>query len=133
MQLSYHFRYIKSSWGISIELTAEDLIYTECSDCSKVTDRISLKTSTTFKVTEAEKSYAIKAIVRMAALIHDNLNPEQKIIINITAIELADTDLQAEGFYCAMLGWLSKRYSIPAPPVDITFNKKLNKYDFVFH
>jgi hypothetical protein len=133
MQLTYHFRFIKSSWGISIELTAEDLIYTECMDCSKVTDRISLKTSAAFKITEAEKNYAIKAIVRMASSIHDNLNPEQKIIINITGIELAYTDFQAEGFYCAMLGWLSKRYRIPAPPVDIKFNKKLNKYDFVFY
>lgn len=133
MLLIYHFRYIKSTWGISIELTAEDLIYTECLDCNKVTDRIFLKTSAAFKITDREKRYAIKAIERMASLIEGNLTPEQKIIIDITGIELAYTDFQAEGFYCAMIGWLSKRYSIPAPPVEITFNKKLNKYEFAFH
>lgn len=115
MQLSYLFRYIKSTWEISIELTAEDLIYTECPDYSKVTDRIYLKASTAFKITETEKNYAMKAIVRMASLIHDNLNPEQKIIINITGIELADTDVQEERCYCAMFGWLSKKYSKQLP------------------
>jgi hypothetical protein len=133
MQLTYHFRFIKSTWGISIELTAEDLIYTECPHCNKVTDRIFLKTSAAFKITDAEKSYAIKALERIASHVHDNLKPEQKIIIDITRIKLADTDSQAEGFYCAMAGWLSERYNIQPPPVDITFNKKWNKYEFIFH
>jgi hypothetical protein len=133
MSLIYHFRYIKSTWGISIKLAAEDFVYTECMDCDQVTDRIFLRISSAFKITDAEKSYAIKAIERMASLIEGNLPPEQKIIIDINGIELADTDFQAEGFYCAMIGWLSERYSIPAPPVEITFNKKLNKYEFAFH
>lgn len=109
MLLIYHFRYIKSTWGISIELTAEDLIYTECLDCNKVTNRIFLKTAAAFKITDREKSYAIQAIKRMASLIHDKQKPEQRIIIDITGIELADTDFQAEGFYCAMIGWPLKK------------------------
>jgi hypothetical protein len=135
MQLTYHFKFIKNStWGIVVSLTAEDIAYGECSNCTQVTNRIFLKISVLpFRFTEAEKNYAIKAIERMAPSVHSKLQPDQKIIINITDIHLADTDWQAEGFYCAMMCWLAERYSITVPTIEINFNKKLNKYEFVFH
>jgi hypothetical protein len=126
--------YKNSTCGIVVSLTAEDIGYSECSDCTQVTNRIFLKISVLYFIfSESEKNYAIKAIERMAPSVHSKLQPDQKIIINITDVHLADTDWQAEGFYCAMMCWLAERYSITAPPVDINFNKKLNKYDFVFH
>jgi hypothetical protein len=135
MQLTYHFKYIKNStWGIVVSLTAEDIAYSECPDCTQVTNRIFLNISAPhFILSESEKNYAIKAIERMAPSVHNKLQPDEKIIINITNIHLADTDWQAEGLYCAMMCWLAERYTITAPPVDINFNKKLNKYEFMFH
>jgi hypothetical protein len=131
MKMKYQFRFIKSTWGISIELTADDIPYSQVNNATKVTEQIFLQIDLSFKIHESEKDFIVKAILRLRDEIHKKIFG-QKIIIKITSIEFDETDYQSEGLYVAMLGWISKRYNISMPIVHIDFNKELRKYIFDF-
>jgi hypothetical protein len=133
MMLSYHFKFIKTTWGISILLAAEDTEFVNNFDCDQITDRIYLqKIPSSFKLLDRETEYLKQAIFKMGHLIHGKLLPDQKIVINIVQLDFHLTDYQEEGLYCAMIGWISKRFGIAPQPVEIIYNKLINRYDFKF-
>lgn len=129
MKIEYHFKILKSTWGISINLIAEDLPYMPFYNDYKVINGVFLRIGLPFKIHEVEKDFIVAAILRLSDQIHERIYG-QEIVIQITDIEFDHTDYQPEGLYMAMLGWLSKRYDIPLPVIDITYNSDLRKYEF---
>lgn len=130
MEKQYQFRFIKgTTWGISINLIADDIPYAQADKEIKATDQIYLQFELSFKIHQNEVDFIVKAILKLREEIQERLS-DQKIIIKITSIEFDQTDYQPEGLYVAMLGWISKRYDIPMPIVNVAYNKELKRYIF---
>ena len=127
----HKFQVLKSSWGIVISVEIIDIVnpYILIDDV-KVNDFLYIRLNTLSSVQDEKVlSWFSKAIKDVEVELHSVLL-NAIACFNINSIKFILTDFQEEGLYCAMLGWLEKRYTIVIPKVEITFDSQSNRYLF---
>ena len=91
MTTSFHFRFIASTWGISIRLVAEDSP-TGVENCIEISDKISLGYSLPFHIVSTEWDYIVRAVQAMREDVERKLPDDRRTFINIRDLQFAETD-----------------------------------------
>ncbi len=130
--MNYKFQVLKSSWGIVIFVDINDQLSNNILlNSIKISDNVYLKIEGEMTISsEVVNFWFRKAILDVEDNLREQFN-NLKVCFCVTTIEFVHTDFQEEGLYCAILGWLEKRYDIPIPQIKIEYNSERNKYIFI--
>jgi hypothetical protein len=120
------FQFLKTSWGIFIDVNIEEDNNIELSD-NYVTDEIYLRVEWTSGIFKEE------IIEWFARAIKDNLEKIElrgKVCFDVSDIDFNDCHFQEEDFYYVMQAWLAQRYNFELPALDAYYDRDKNKYIF---
>ncbi|GLI04681.1 hypothetical protein YDYSG_07110 [Paenibacillus tyrfis] len=141
MSLVEHtYRVFKSTWGIYIKIIAKYTSisnYNEQDGIIEVCDGLKLVFANKQIVGEdtifdEDVIYLIEGLKKVSGQILSNSKYEKNTIIVIHSINIAPCDFQEEGLVVAMIEWASIAFGFEVPPIDVTFNKETNKYEFLY-
>lgn len=122
---------IKSTWGISIRLTARHTGSDLVSSQYLVTDRIGFNiNSIGIKLSEEDVLMLIAGLRWISKYIENEIDGGKSIVIELVKVEFVDTDFQPEGFYYGIAKWASNHFHFTLPDYTVVFNEKENKYMF---
>ena len=132
MKSEYVYRFVRSSWGIYVGLTAEMIPRADYSGKSiEVVPNIYLSIEAP-NIVSTEHDYLIRGIKLTQHELQKQLKEQLPIVIRIMELEIALTDYQPEGLTYALVGWLEQEigiiYHLPTP----VFDKERNIYVFNF-
>lgn len=132
------YRVFESTWGIYIKIIAE---YTSISnyhvqeDIIEVCEGLKLtfaKDQAMDEDTLGDIDYFIEGLKRVSDQILGNSMYKKDTLIIIHSIDIAPCDFQEEGLVVAIMEWASIAFGFEVPPIEVTFNKEINKYEFFF-
>ncbi|WP_334072022.1 hypothetical protein [Paenibacillus sp. A14] len=141
MNLVEHtYRVFKSTWGIYVKIIAE---YTSISnynaqdDMIEVCDGLKLAFAKHQVVdedtlVEGDIIYLIEGLKKVSDQILGKSIYNKDTIIVIHSINIAPCDFQEEGLVAAIIEWASIAFGFEVPPIVVTFNKEINKYEFLY-
>jgi|GEM_PF-1234551 len=134
METTYHFKYSKSSWGISIWLTGEIF---SISDYKKgglirVSPFLCIALETSLILSLEEFNYLVKGLQLVADEITKKMEEKTTFVIKIVKLEFALTDYQPEGLAYAVANWLAQEFHFTFTGSPIIFDKINNRYIFSF-
>lgn len=122
---------LKSTWGISIQLTALHKESNLVSSKYFITDRIGLNNNLIgIRLSEKEIIMLISGLRWVSEEIENKIEGNKSIVIELVKLELADTDFQEEGLYYGIAKWASDHFHFSLPHYSVNFDKKDNKYIF---
>ena len=129
MASTYHYRIIKSSWGVAIDITAE-MTSVPIVGAKQVTDTIYLSMEAPIGLMSEERAYLVGGLRLVADQIHSTLNAP--VMIRILELTFNHCDYQPEGLACAIAGWVAQEMGFEPPTIQVTFDRQLNQYQFDF-
>lgn len=124
------YRFIKSSWGIAIDLVGNHKIVEEKPHNAKlITPRIWLELQTAqSNLTEMEVDWIVKGLKAVSGKINSKTADSSFILINLTEITFNPCDYQQEGLLCAVIEWASNEFNFDTPEIKIEFDENKNRY-----
>lgn len=126
--MKHIFKLLKTSWGIVVFIDIEAIVGEAISDFDiQVTDHFFLKL---YWKPNPYKTEVLNWLARAIIDIADQLPTSHQICFNIVELDFNECDFQEEGLYYAMLEWLAKKYQLELPPIDVYFDKEMNRYIF---
>ncbi|MDB6122986.1 MAG: hypothetical protein JWQ71_1979 [Pedosphaera sp.] len=125
------FRFLKSTWGIFIEVTAEvDLQSIAPANAWRASRRVFVQNTVLNKLLPEEVNYLFCGVQSIAHEIESRTNPDKFVILRITDLMFAVTDYQPEGLYCAIREWAGEEFGFKPSAIPIDFNQSANQYIF---
>ncbi|MBO9702363.1 MAG: hypothetical protein J7604_19285 [Sporocytophaga sp.] len=124
-------RVMKSTWGISIRLTARLIDDESKSSQYFVTDKIGLSTNSIgIKLVEEEILMLTSGLRWVSNEIEKRIEPDKFVVIELVKVEFAEADFQSEGLYYGIATWASEHFDFTLPNYEVHFDKRENKYKF---
>ncbi|MCP4157532.1 MAG: hypothetical protein GY757_58015 [bacterium] len=129
---NYSFRFIKSTWGISIDIGGQ-CKKKSSSDLTAGLVGIApgLWATALFKnVFVEDKAFLWQGLrfVSDSILSHSPYDNDTLIVFN--SVQYGLCDYQAEGLFAAAVGWAAQEFQFEMPELNICFNKASNRYVF---
>ena len=128
---TFPLRIIRYSWGIAIDITARWSSVTDgTSDLIQVSPHLWLDIRTT-ELPAEDVTYLLSGLQRVGddALSHA---PAKDVVIEIGKVVYRPTDYQPEGMSAAIIGWAAEEFGFDPPEIQITFDRRANRYEFHF-
>jgi hypothetical protein len=127
---AYTYKILKSSWGIWISITAT-IQYTQVRKGRP--DLINRSTGLRFEKAAIGLSEIYRAALaagwdKVAASAERSAGNEVRVIVE--DVKFVDTDFQVEGLSVAMVRWAEKAFNLDTWPVEVSFDRSANRYDF---
>ena len=125
----YKFRFIKSSWGIAIDITGTHITLknTPNSKYRKISSKIWLDLQSQ-NINLNERKWIYKGLELVADNIISKINISDYVLITISKTDFNICDYQPDGLYCAVVCWASEEFDFLCPKINIEFDKKQNQY-----
>ena len=139
MAKTYWYRFIKSTWGIAIGLTA--VVVPRASYNGPEIEAgggmwlstLSPTWSGTPMFDRPEHLHYFTIGLRLVAdQMRGIVEAQGPLTIRVLALEFALTDYQDEGLACAIAGWLAENYHFAFSPPPVHFDRESNRYHFLF-
>lgn len=136
---TYWYRLLKTSWGISIQLTAE---YQKCSEYSgtniiKIMDGLYLHIADT-KYPESS-GFSIEGlnwiIYGLTSISSDIIKKSpfcNDTLIVIHSVIYGMCDYQDEGMVPAIVGWAAEEFDFEPPIINVSYSRDQNRYIYDF-
>lgn len=129
---TYLFRFIKSSWGIYVELTAALVAQINYSlPTIKINEQLHLGlTSLNINLDAYEKQQLILALCNLSAVIAIKSETAEGMVVDVQRLRFVLTDYQPEGLYFALIGWVLQQFELSMPKIEAVFDQETNRYYF---
>lgn len=129
---NYNYRFIKSSWGVSINILGR---YCLNSLCIKSNNLVEVSNIFFLSFADHILEYDRKTIVDSFCFFEKYVKLEnfKKLYIHIEEVSYSLCDFQDEGLMVIVLKLLAEIYNISTYIIDGYYNKDENKYVFIFH
>ncbi|MCP4134175.1 MAG: hypothetical protein GY754_24595 [bacterium] len=131
----YKYKVIKSSWGILILIKAEIVE----KDIFDSTDYFDIKifdglycSILAANLLDSGIDYILTGLKRVSSQIKASPFLKYNTCIVLHSIEFSLCDFQEEGLEAAIIEWAAKTFKFDKPKIEVNYNKKLNKYEFIY-
>ena len=131
MKSTYHYRVIKSSWGIAIDITADvlplaDSVYAAI----EVRNGLWLSVDLGSALTQQEHQMLINRLYLLNGDLDRIVQEHGPLVIRVYDVSFNPVDYQEEGLAYALAGWVAQRFTIPLTLQPVHFLKQENRYIF---
>ncbi|UHA73172.1 hypothetical protein [Paenibacillus sp. 481] len=139
--VEHTYRVFKSTWGIYIKIIAEYTSVTNSNvqedELLEVCDGLKLvfkkqREQSEDAIFEGDIVYLIEGLKKVSREIIEKSKYKEDTMIVIHSINIAPCDFQEEGLVVAIIEWASKSFDFEMPKITVTFNKAINKYEFLY-
>jgi hypothetical protein len=131
MPSQYIYRFIKFSWGLYVNLTADWIAQSDFKGTAReVIPGVHLSISVTSGLSAEEHKFLVLAIQLAKPELEVRLKGQPPIVIHIVDVGIVLTDYASEGLTYALLGWMAQELGIDTALPVPTFDKKNNRYVF---
>lgn len=129
---TYAFRFLRSTWGIAIDLTAELRAAPSApAGAAEIAPRVALELDPDLRLPESDLHHLRAGLARMAPALRRSAG-DGVAVVHIHEVGYNPTDYQTEGMEAAAIGWAAEALGIDPPPVTIEFDKPANRYRFTY-
>lgn len=122
------YRFIKSSWGIAIDVAGNHEFFENQPSIGKMIMPTIWLEIVPANLSERERKLIEKGFKAVSKKILSKITDSKFILINISEISFNPCDYQAEGLFTAIIEWASKEFNFEKPKISIEFDKNQNKY-----
>lgn len=122
METSYTYSLLlKATWAIYARITA-DIISKDDVDVAESVYK-DLWLSVEAAMTPEDKKYLILGLRLIQESMGSTLERIGPSVLVIQSVDYTETDYQAEGMACAIMGWMHERFNITIPDIPVCFDK----------
>jgi hypothetical protein len=133
MAQTYAYRFIRFSWGIAIDITAEALPVRDYTGAPVAVARdLWLAYDAPPRLSFEEHAYLASGLRMVAPTLRRQTSVALPLVVRVVDLMLALTDYQPEGLAAALAGWVAQRFDAPAPTIMTTFDRGRNRYIYQF-
>lgn len=132
MSSTYTYRFLRTSWGVRVVLTAEARGGTPDPGAVAVVDDLYVLDATESRELAPEQ---LAMLVRGLGLVASEVlagAPERPVTVVVQVVEHNFIDYQDEGMAAAILGWAIAEFGLPPREIAVTFDKSAGRYAFDF-
>lgn len=128
----FPFRYRASTitWGIFIDLDAEDFLADDEAGDIYIAPGLWVRfAEPTMRMPAHELAFLVQGLARVSKLV-----PQEDMdrIVEIRGLDFAHTSFQKEGLEATIIGWAAERFGFEVPPIEISFDSEENEYVFTY-
>jgi hypothetical protein len=130
MPSKYTYRFLKSSWGIYVGLTAELKTQADFEGVSlNITPGISLSIEVPHLLADEQEFLAL-AIKLAKHKLEERFEQQLPIVIHVLGLEIVLTDYGPQGLTYALVGWMEQELGIRVGLPQPIFDKESKRYIF---
>jgi len=131
MSRTYDYKIIKTSWGISISLTARVVPAQDREDVVSISRLIGIAYATEGRaVSPEENEQFVLALRTLSPAIETKINGP--VMIEVEAISYMPTDFQVEGLRAAMYFWATEEFGLASPEIAVSYDTLAKRYQFAW-
>ncbi|WP_431518821.1 hypothetical protein, partial [Streptomyces sp.] len=138
------YRVLGPAWGIAIDLTAESTpAMKPPPDSERITGRLWLDTTPVLNHPHADRSglrlaldeasWLRQGLCSVAEAVEAALRSGHHTVVTVHRVLFSEADFQPEGLAGAVIAWAQEEFGIPAPPVNVTFDHRSNRFIYRWH
>lgn len=128
-----HYRVLKSSWGIWIDLTAR-ASFTVGAEHLRVAPAWPLWLDFEGPAAQLTQPFREELRTGLAAVAPELCAKvgDQPVTVIVTEVTSPETDFQAEGLAVAMCRWTEEEFGLPHRQIDESYDRATNRYIFTW-
>jgi hypothetical protein len=131
MPSHYIYRFLRTTWGIYVDLTAEWIAQTDFEGPTlEVIPKVHLSIEVTLNLQIDEQEFLVLAIKLTRHELEERLKEQSPIVIRIVDLGIVFTDYEPEGLTYALVGWMGQELGIDSALPPPTFDKENKRYVF---
>lgn len=125
-ELIHKYRLFKTSYGIAIDLYIEVYMVLDVHKALRVTDEIYFLVDSKCNLNNNEIDFLHKGL----KFVSENIDKQERLLINIKNVEYNPCDYQPEGLTLAIIEWASEYFKFKKPDMPVVFDFVSKKYKF---
>lgn len=132
MLCTYHYRLIKASWGIAVDIAAEAEALPPVLENIKKVDKDLWLGIDIDGLSHSEHEYLALGLRLVAEEIRKAKQISGPILVRVLDLRFNPSDYQPEGLSGAIAGWAGQAFGFAVSDIPVTFDKQNNRYIFQF-